>query len=87
MVLIVQLGVNETVLHVTLATAFFIIRPLFRISLIVVSFKPDISYGNVTPPCFDKMRLSAERILFLTETHKTKINISRSWKKKDREIY
>lgn len=64
---IVQLGVNETVLHITLATAFFIIRLLFRISLIVVSFRPDIWYGNVAPPCFDKVRLSAERILYRTQ--------------------
>lgn len=37
-VLIVQLGVNETILHITLATAYFISGPLFKISLIVVSF-------------------------------------------------
>lgn len=37
-ILRVQLQSHEPALHITLATGFFIIKPLFRISLIEVSF-------------------------------------------------
>lgn len=71
-------GVNKPPLHITLATAFFIIGPLFGISLIVVSFwSQTVRMEMRLLPALTK-RGSRQKGFCFWVKNKAGINISRS---------